>query len=196
MNKTSIEWTHRPETGGEAGGFTWNPIRAKAAVPNGHRAGTFCTRISPGCLHCYASTINKRFGNGLEFTVPNLEKVEFFIDEKILAEPLRRKKPATIFVGDMFDLFHEAIPKELIDRVFAVMALASGTVPHTRNLERPAVAGLQVGSGQVRLVAGGAERVGGMRAAMSNSFGFGGANAALCFTVPPPGMELAEWPAA
>ena len=36
MNKTSIEWTHRPETGGEAGGFTWNPIRAKAAVPNGH----------------------------------------------------------------------------------------------------------------------------------------------------------------
>ena len=124
MNKTSIEWTHRPETGGEAGGFTWNPIRAKAAVPNGHRAGTFCTRISPGCLHCYASTINKRFGNGLEFTVPNLEKVEFFIDEKILAEPLRRKKPATIFVGDMFDLFHEAIPQELIAMVFGVIASA------------------------------------------------------------------------
>jgi len=47
----------------------------------------------PGCTHCYASTINKRFGNGLEYTVPNLEKVEFFIDERILEEPLRRKKP-------------------------------------------------------------------------------------------------------
>jgi protein gp37 len=120
MNKTSIEWTHRPETGGAAGGFTWNPIRAVQIdheVNPARRSGTFCTRISPGCTHCYASSINKRFGNGLEYTVPNLEKVEFFIDEKILAEPLRRKKPATIFVGDMFDLFHEAIPGELIWRV-------------------------------------------------------------------------------
>ena len=56
--------------------------------------------------------------------MPNLEKVEFFIDEKILAEPLRRKKPATIFVGDMFDLFHEAIPQELIAMVFGVIASA------------------------------------------------------------------------
>lgn len=151
MNKTSIEWTHRPETGGESGGFTWNPIRARLKVcPDcGHRhdltaracwqlqtieggtqrclcetkqTGTFCTRISPGCTHCYASTINKRFGNGLEYTVPNLEKVEFFIDEKILAEPLKRKKPATIFVGDMFDLFHEAIPDDMVGHVFALMA--------------------------------------------------------------------------
>jgi protein gp37 len=158
MNRTSIEWTHRPETGGAAGGFTWNPIRArlKGARPDflrrrnveferqkecdcpcglcakGHCgnppcdqirtvAGTFCTRISPGCTNCYASTINKRFGNGLEYTVPNLEKVECFISEKILAEPLQRKKPATIFVGDMFDLFHEAIPTAEISYVFATM---------------------------------------------------------------------------
>ena len=87
------------------------------------KVGTFCTRISPGCTHCYASSINKRFGNGLEYTVPNLDKVEFFIDEKILEEPLRRKKPATIFVGDMFDLFHEAIDYELQDQVFAVAAV-------------------------------------------------------------------------
>jgi protein gp37 len=46
--------------------------------------------------------------------------VEFFIDEKILAEPLKRKKPARIFVGDMFDLFHEAIPQELIAEVLRV----------------------------------------------------------------------------
>jgi protein gp37 len=125
MNRTSIEWTHRPETGGAAGGFTWNPIRARTprgniGTVNDVKVGTFCTRISPGCTNCYASTINKRFGNGLEYTVPNLEKVEFFISEKILEEPLRRKKPATIFVGDMFDLFHEAIPTEFIAEVLRV----------------------------------------------------------------------------
>lgn len=117
MNKTSIEWTD----------FTWNPIRArrtdplpKSALADGPRSGTFCTRISPGCTNCYASVINKRFGTGLEYTVPNLEKHEFFIDERILAEPLKRKKPARIFVGDMFDLFHEAIPDEFIARVLVM----------------------------------------------------------------------------
>jgi protein gp37 len=121
MNKTSIEWTHRPETGG---GFTWNPIRANLKGPRAERphSGTFCTRISPGCKNCYASAINMRFGSGLEYTVPNLERVEFFIDEKILQEPIRRKKPATIFVGDMFDLFHEAIPIIFVGRVFDMMA--------------------------------------------------------------------------
>src|ERR1700676_606427 len=118
VNKTSIEWTHRPETGAAAGGFTWNPIRArlKDASPKA-RSGTFCTRISPGCTHCYASTINKRFGTGAEYTVPNLAEHEFFIDDRILQEPVRRKKPATIFVGDMFDLFHEAIDVVFLGRV-------------------------------------------------------------------------------
>jgi protein gp37 len=133
MNKTSIEWTHRPETGGAAGGFTWNPIRARRLdlVDEGHRArvdhgrtGTFCTRISPGCKNCYASKINMRFGTGAEYTVPNLADHEFYIDEKILAQPMKRKKPATIFVGDMFDLFHEAIPAHLILRVYEVMEVA------------------------------------------------------------------------
>lgn len=132
MNKTSIEWTHRPETaGGAAGGFTWNPIRARridglpeSALADGSRTGTFCTHISPGCVNCYAEAMGKRFGTGLAFNVPNLAKIEFFIDEKILEEPLRRKKPATIFVGDMFDLFHEAIPQELIAMVFGVIASA------------------------------------------------------------------------
>ncbi len=101
-------------------------VESRAGKINGAsqkaRSGTFCTRISPGCQHCYASTINKRFGNGLEFTVPNLEQIEFFIDERILEEPLRAKKPCTIFVGDMFDLFHEAIPVEMIGDVFDAMA--------------------------------------------------------------------------
>lgn len=95
--------------------MTWNPIRARRKSTG--KTGTFCTRISPGCKHCYASTINKRFGTGAEFEVPNLKDHEYFIDEKILEEPLRRKNPATIFVGDMFDLFHEKIPRSFIRRV-------------------------------------------------------------------------------
>lgn len=111
MNKTSIEWTD----------LTWNPIRARLkGASHKARSGTFCTRISPGCTHCYASTINKRFGNGLEYTVPNLEQVEFFVDERILGEPLKLRKPSRIFVGDMFDLFHEAIPGAMIAEVLRV----------------------------------------------------------------------------
>jgi len=132
MNRTSIEWTHRPQTGGPKGGFTWNPIRAQrsrqladgADQKWGGSTGTFCTRISPGCKNCYASTINKRFGTGAEYTVPNLANHEFFIDPRILDEPVHRKKPATIFVGDMFDLFHEAIPSELIEEVFLAIVAA------------------------------------------------------------------------
>lgn len=114
MNKTSIEWTD----------FTWNPIRARRyKLSGGPKTGTFCTRISPGCQHCYASVINTRFGTGLEYSVPNLaEHEEFFIDEKILAQPMHRKKPARIFVGDMFDLFHEAIPFELIRQVSEIIS--------------------------------------------------------------------------
>lgn len=62
-----------------------------------------------------------RFGTGAEYTVPNLANHEFFIDEKILYEPIKRKKPSTIFVGDMFDLFHEAISFDLILRVWNVI---------------------------------------------------------------------------
>lgn len=143
MNKTSIEWTDYTWNPIRAR-LKMRPIDcncscAKCAASNRSRmstfseydkhchkssclvrTGTFCTRISPGCTNCYASVINKRFGTGLEYTVPNLEKHEFFIDERILEQPPRRKKPARIFVGDMFDLFHEAIPKELIDQVFNV----------------------------------------------------------------------------
>jgi protein gp37 len=109
MNKTSIEWTDR----------TWNPIRARLkGATHTKRSGTFCTRISPGCTNCYASTINRRFGTGMAYTVPNLAEHEFFIDERILAEPLKLRKPSKIFVGDMFDLFHEAIPSRLLTDVF------------------------------------------------------------------------------
>jgi len=113
MNKTSIEWTD----------YTWNPIRARRKPLSDGRVltGTFCTRISPGCTNCYASVINRRFGTGAEYTVPNLAEHEFYIDERILEQPLRRKKPARIFVGDMFDLFHEAISDADLSYVFATM---------------------------------------------------------------------------
>ena len=138
MNKTSIEWTHRPETRGADGGRTWNPIRARLKHGPQRNAngggvkrnqlkppsGTFCTRISPGCTNCYASAINKRFGNGLDYTVPNLENVEFYLDQKILEEPLRTIHPCTIFGGDMYDMFHESIPDVFIDRAVTVVALA------------------------------------------------------------------------
>ena len=126
MNKTSIEWCCRPETRGADGARTWNPIRAKriyAHKDSDLKPGTFCTRISPGCTNCYASAINKRFGNGLDYTVPNLEKIEFYLDERILQEPLKTKKPCTIFLGDMYDGWHEAIGDPLIDKVMAVVAL-------------------------------------------------------------------------
>jgi protein gp37 len=88
------------------------------------KTGTFCTRVSKGCAHCYASVINTRFGTGAEFTVPNLADHEFFLNTKMLDEPLKRKKPATIFFGDMYDGWHESIPDALIDRVMAIAALS------------------------------------------------------------------------
>lgn len=129
MNKTSIEWCNRPETRGPAGAMTWNPVRARLKGQGPKvRSGTFCTRISPGCTNCYASVINKRFGNGLEFTVPNLEQIEFFLDDRFLEQPLQQAKPCTIFVGDMFDLFHEQIP---INFIAEVLRVALKTPRHT-----------------------------------------------------------------
>lgn len=118
MNKTKIEWTHRPDTIG----MTWNPIHFKRDDGGSTKTGNMCTRISPGCKHCYASTLNQRWGNRLEFVAENLSKGHFYLDEKELQAPLRQKKPCTIFVGDMFDLFHEAIPEEFVGHVWGVMA--------------------------------------------------------------------------
>lgn len=116
MGKTSIEWTDR----------TWNPTRG-------------CSRVSQGCVHCYAERIAARFSThshqdgdeaggvfaGFATKVNGhaswTGKVEL-IESKLL-EPLSWKKPARVFVNSMSDLFHEALPDEAIDRVFAVMAL-------------------------------------------------------------------------
>lgn len=98
-DKTSIEWTR-----GDDGtpGATWNPV-------------TGCTKVSPGCDHCYAERIVERFkGKGAFATVKRSE-------EKLYA-PLHWRKPRRVFVNSMSDLFHDDVPTSFIARVFSVMA--------------------------------------------------------------------------
>jgi len=110
--RTGIAWT----------GATWTPIRARHRVTG--KVGWYCQRISEGCRHCYAATMNGWRGNGVDYTVPALAHVELYLDERILAALLRWRTPRRIFVCSMTDLFGAWMPDEWIDRIFAVMALA------------------------------------------------------------------------
>jgi protein gp37 len=111
MAATSIEWTDH----------SWSPIRARNKGTG--KVFHFCERISPGCAHCYAATMARRFGLP-DYIKANRDKVEFFLDEHTLREPLRRRKPTKFFVEDCSDLFGAWVPDDWIDRVFAVMAMA------------------------------------------------------------------------
>lgn len=97
--KTGISWTDS----------TWNPA-------------TGCTRVSPGCDHCYAETLTERFRNtqGHYFE----QGFDVVLRPDKLDLPLRWPGPRKVFVNSMSDLFHEQIPDEYIARVFAVMAAA------------------------------------------------------------------------
>lgn len=106
---SKIEWTDA----------TWNPLVAFDKTTG--KRGWFCTHASEGCRNCYAEKINVRLGNGLAYIAQNLPKIEWRLVN--LDEPLRWRKPRRIFVNSMTDLFHEDVPDELIDQVFAVMAL-------------------------------------------------------------------------
>lgn len=96
---SSIEWTDA----------TWNPV-------------TGCTKISPGCKHCYAERMalrlqamgNPSYSHGFRVTV----------HENVLNYPLKWSKPQNIFVNSMSDLFHEDIPEVFILRIFNVMQRA------------------------------------------------------------------------
>jgi protein gp37 len=98
-DNSAIEWTDA----------TWNPV-------------TGCTKVSPGCDHCYALTFAERFRG-----VPNHPYQQGF-DLKLWPErldlPLQWRKPRRIFVNSMSDLFHKDVPDEYIRRVFEVMAKA------------------------------------------------------------------------
>src|SRR3990172_1995967 len=93
---SSIEWTES----------TWNPI-------------TGCTKVSPGCKFCYAERMAKRlkamgsvnYENGFKLT----------LHRHVLELPLTWKKPQTIFVNSMSDLFHKNVPLEFIQKMFDVM---------------------------------------------------------------------------
>jgi protein gp37 len=116
--ETAIEWTHRDGTVG----VTWNPT-------------TGCDRISPGCDNCYALTLAKRLkgmGSAKYQTDgdPRTSGPGFgvAVHPGSLAEPLRWRKPRTVFVNSMSDMFHARVPAAFVARVFAVMA---ATPQHT-----------------------------------------------------------------
>lgn len=98
--KSAIEWT----------GSTWNPI-------------TGCVKISPGCMHCYAERMAKRLQ---AMGQPNyVNGFKLAMHEHALELPLQWKKPQTIFVNSMSDLFLKNVPVGFIKRVFDVMGKAS-----------------------------------------------------------------------
>ena len=97
---SKIEWTDA----------TWNPLRG-------------CTKISPGCKHCYAETFAERFRG-----VPGHPYQQGFdlrlVPEK-LAEPFNWSGPRTVFVNSMSDLFQPGVPDSYIEDVVGVMAEAN-----------------------------------------------------------------------
>lgn len=105
-DKTNIEWAEA----------TWNPLFG-------------CSKVSPGCANCYAETFalnrmkGKREYTGLPWTPANAATNVQLRPER-LDQPIRWRRPRRIFVNSLSDLFHELVPDEFIDRVFAVMAMA------------------------------------------------------------------------
>src|SRR6185369_1769776 len=96
---STIEWTDA----------TWNPVRG-------------CTKVSPGCKHCYAETFAERF-RGVEGHPYEQGFDPRLVPEKLL-EPLGWKKPKTIFVNSMSDLFGDFVPDDYLDQCFGVMVVA------------------------------------------------------------------------
>jgi protein gp37 len=97
---TAIEWTEA----------TWNPV-------------TGCTKVSPGCKHCYAERMAERLQ---AMGQPNYRHgFELTLQPQMLELPLGWRRPRTVFVNSMSDLFHEGVPTEYVERVFEVMGRAS-----------------------------------------------------------------------
>lgn len=110
---TRIEWTNE----------TWNPT-------------TGCTRVSPGCRHCYAERMAPRLAGRFGYPpAPDQFKPTLHPDKLDL--PYTWKKPRRIFVDSMSDLFHPDIPFDFVDRVWYTM---SACYQHTFQIltKRPA----------------------------------------------------------
>lgn len=86
-------------------------------------AVTGCSRVSPGCENCYAEALSLRFKRTPFPWTANHAKDNVQLHPDRLTLPLKWKKPRRIFVNSMSDLFHELVPDEFIDQMFAVMAL-------------------------------------------------------------------------
>lgn len=100
-DRTKIEWTDA----------SWNPVVG-------------CTPVSPGCQNCYAKRDHERFNGAGSF-----EKI--VCHQHRLDIPLHWWKPRMVFVCSISDLFHEQVPFEFIDKVFAAMALSAAQVSDT-----------------------------------------------------------------
>src|SRR4051812_36834283 len=117
---TAIEWTDA----------TWNPV-------------TGCSKVSPGCAHCYAETISLRFRRSTKPWTPDNAHENVVLHPDRLEKPLTWKEPRMVFVTSMSDLFHELLtglpdeqgrkyPKresdpprpDFVAQVFAIMTLA------------------------------------------------------------------------
>ena len=94
-----IEWTDA----------TWNPVRG-------------CTKISPGCKHCYAETFAERF-RGVKGH-PYEQGFDLRLVPEKLTEPFSWRSPKLVFVNSMSDLFQEGVPDSYIESVCRVMVTA------------------------------------------------------------------------
>jgi len=99
MQTTAIEWADA----------TWNPV-------------TGCTKISPGCQHCYAERMATRLRG--RFGYPAEDPFEVTVHRERLSEPLHWRSPKRIFVCSMGDLFHEDVPAWVVREVYDIAALA------------------------------------------------------------------------
>src|SRR5438876_11316642 len=94
--KTSIEWTQ----------FTWNPT-------------TGCTKLSPGCKHCYAETMARRLHAMGAQRYRN--QFDLTLQEDLTELPMKWKQPRFVFVNSMSDLLHPDVPLDFIHKVFDTM---------------------------------------------------------------------------
>src|SRR5215212_3423602 len=97
---SKIEWTDA----------TWNPVRG-------------CTKISPGCTHCYAETFAERFRGVIDH--PYEQGFDLRLVPEKLTEPLRWSKSKMVFVNSMSDLFHASVPDDYIVAVAELMLKAN-----------------------------------------------------------------------
>jgi protein gp37 len=97
--RSSIEWTD----------VSWNPVHG-------------CSKVSPGCDHCYAETLSLRYGHTKKPWEPTNAAENVMLKPHKLKEPLGIKEPSRIFVNSMSDVFHPRVPSAFIDEMWGVMA--------------------------------------------------------------------------